>query len=412
MNEDYNPSLSKAKILLKPPNNLFITSSLEDGMEELVQTFYEEETRLGKKVVFASASGMSAFKLPGGRTLHTLLKRRPGESEYDYSDCTLELQEADVVIVMEVNRLDWKVLRHLYMWWLGREKKPRIILCGDFGRLLVNNGGKTNYLFRSDAWMRLELRSIILDDVVGQKDTKFHDMLRLARMGDERCLNYFNCRVKMDLPQEGIALCARKEKAAALNSDRINRLPGVQKEYLARGELEGINFSKLKVDKVLVVKPNMRVVALKNDSKGRYYNGSLGTVLRMTENYITVLFDNGNKVDMFRDTYNVECKGGFKTKVSIQQFSLKAGYAITIHQSLGQTFDKVIIYAAGCWAAGQLYEALSRVNSIEGIYLEEPLKPENLIVDERVLEYYYDLEEEFYEMMGEDCYVDWKDKDS
>ena len=388
--------------LLQTKHNLFITSTLRNEMEELLQNFYEEETRMGKKILFAGTKGITASILPGSRTLHALLKRRPGEQEYDYNDCMQELQEADIVIVLEVEGLDWKVLRHLYMWWSGKKKQPRIILCGDFRRLLVTNGGKTSYLFASDAWMRLKLKPIILDDIVEQKDVEFFNMFRLVGIGDERCLAYFNCRVQKELPQDSIALCARKEKVALLNSHRINQLPGMQKEYPAKGELIDADFSKQKIDKVLVVKPNMRVVALKNDSKRRYYNGSLGTVLRMEENEITVCFDNGNVVNMTRDTYSIKCKSSCRKKVSVQQFSLKAGYAITIHQSQGQIFDKVSIYAAGCWCAGQLYEALSRTNTIEGIYLEEPLKPEQLIVDERVVDYYNSIEEEFYEMMEED----------
>lgn len=398
-----NPSSrEKERKLLQTKHNIFITGTLSNGMEELLHNFYEEETHMGKKIVFAGTKGITASKLPGSRTLHALLKRRTGEQEYDYNDCMQELQEADIVIVLEVEGLDWKVLRHLYMWWLGKKKKPRIILCGDFRRLLVTNGGKASYLFASDAWMRLKLKPIILDDIVEQKDVEFFDMLRLAGIGDKRCLAYFNCRVQKELARDSIALCARKEKVALLNSRRINQLPGMQKEYPAKGELVDIDFSKLKIDKVLIVKPNMRVVALKNDSERRYYNGSLGTVLRMEENEITVRFDNGNVVNMTRDTYNIKCKHHYRKKVSIQQFSLKAGYAITIHQSQGQVFDKVSIYATGCWCAGQLYEALSRTNTIEGIYLEEPLEAEQLIVDERVVDYYNSLEEEFYEMMEED----------
>lgn len=402
MKEDYNLDRVREKIIFNDSNNLFITGPQGNGGEELIETIYTEEIRKGKKVVFAGANRMSASKLPGGRTLHALLKRKPGESEYDYKDCAMELQEADIVIMMEVDRLEWKVFRHLYLWWKEQEKKPRLILCGDFRRLFVNHGGKASYLFASDAWMRLKLKPIILDDIVDPKDVEFYEMLRLAGNGDESSLAYFNCRVQKEMAQDSIALCARKEKVALLNSRRINQLPGVEKCYLAKGELENISFSKLKVDEVLVVKLNMRVVALKNDSLGRYYNGSLGTVLGMTENYISVKFDNGNRVNIFRDTYCVEYRGTFRKKVSIQQFPLKAGYAITIHQSQGQMFDKVSIYAEGCWRAGQLYEALSRTNSIEGIYLEEPLMPENLITDERVLEYYYNLEEEFYEMMEEE----------
>ena len=171
--------------------------------------------------------------------------------------------------------------------------------------------------------------------------------------------------------------------------------------------MKSVDFKKIRATKKLVIKQNMRVMALRNDSQGRYRNGSLGCVVDMAEDYIRVRFDNGNEVNVYRMNFYGEQDNDCNEKCYIQQFPLQVGYAITIHRSQGQVFDAVNILASHCWAHGQLYVALSRVRTIQGLHLMEPLAPEALVVDEEVIKFYDDLEEEFYEMMEEECYENY-----
>jgi ATP-dependent exoDNAse (exonuclease V) alpha subunit len=134
-------------------------------------------------------------------------------------------------------------------------------------------------------------------------------------------------------------------------------------------------------------------MALRNDILCKYQNGSLGTVLDMGDNTITVLFDNGNTVEMHRISYDIENNDKKKNMVEIKQFPLRAGYAITIHKSQGQTFDFVNIMAPRCWAPGQLYVALSRARTIKGIHLIELINEKSLITDPKVINYYNKLKE-------------------
>ena len=136
----------------------------------------------------------------------------------------------------------------------------------------------------------------------------------------------------------------------------------------------------------------MRVMAIRNDSLGRYQNGSLGTVVDMAEDSIRVRFDNGIETDIYRIQYEIDkvIKDSVKMAV-INQFPLLGGYAITIHKSQGQTFDYINIKAPYCWDPGQLYVALSRARSVNGIHLMNSIQPDSLITDPKVIAYYNSL---------------------
>lgn len=132
-------------------------------------------------------------------------------------------------------------------------------------------------------------------------------------------------------------------------------------------------------------------MALWNDSAHRYQNGSMGAIKSMSDDTITVQYDNGNVVNMQRITYEIDNAEKGKNAVSIEQFPLRAAYAITIHKSQGQTFDYINIKAPHCWEPGQLYVALSRARSVNGIYLMDKITADSLITDTRVKEYYGSL---------------------
>lgn len=136
----------------------------------------------------------------------------------------------------------------------------------------------------------------------------------------------------------------------------------------------------------------MRVMSIINDSHGKYQNGSLGTVKNAEPNFIEVLFDNGNNVIFTPVMCEIENINPEKESVNILQYPLRGGAAITIHKSQGQTFDSANIMATNCWEPGQLYVALSRVKTLQGIHLIQKLTDKSLKTDKKVIEYYAKLQ--------------------
>jgi ATP-dependent DNA helicase PIF1 len=151
---------------------------------------------------------------------------------------------------------------------------------------------------------------------------------------------------------------------------------------------------KLPAPYVLRLKQGAQVMTLKNDSGKRYVNGSLGVVKTLEpELKISV---NNHTITMEKETweevdYKLRDDGEIVTekKNSFTQYPLSLAYAMTIHKSQGKSFDRVTVdIGNGAFAPGQVYVALSRSTSLEGLVLNNPIQDKDIFVDERVVAYY------------------------
>jgi hypothetical protein len=154
--------------------------------------------------------------------------------------------------------------------------------------------------------------------------------------------------------------------------------------YTFYAEIEG-NFPEntLPAEKVLLLKEGAQVMFLRNDSReGRYYNGKIATVTDIDyDDGITVTDENGDEIKVPIEKWeNIQYEIDKETKEIVpkvegtfSQYPLRAAWAVTIHKSQGLTFDNVIIDAASAFTFGQVYVALSRCRTLEGIVLSSPI---------------------------------------
>ena len=201
-----------------------------------------------------------------------------------------------------------------------------------------------------------------------------------------------------------------KKLADQRNRSMIDSIPG--KEYFFKADVKGIfPYADYPTDFVLNLKEGMRVMlaANKYDDSGEleYNNGSFGVITECRSHNATVrvLLDNGREVDVITHNWdNLEYERTLDengkeiiTPTPIGTFTqmpILPGYAISIHKSQGKTFDKVhIMLGGGCFASGQLYTALSRCRTLEGITLSSPIMPNDIFVDSMVINYYRYLED-------------------
>ena len=147
------------------------------------------------------------------------------------------------------------------------------------------------------------------------------------------------------------------------------------------------------IDDLIIVKEGCRIIFTANDTiHQNYKNGTFGVLTHIADDYVVVDID-GKTVSVRRreyPSYRYTAKSGSLQKEplgKVWQYPFKLGKAITIHKSQGQTFDRAII-SPEIFAAGQLYVALSRVTSPEGLTLLSPVKPEHVLVDSTVQKFY------------------------
>ena len=265
------------------------------------------------------------------------------------------------------------------------------------------------YFFSSKALQRMPYVTIELTTVYRQQDAAFIDLLNHVRDNriDADTLNKLNARVgsvsskASDSQPQAITLTTHNRQADAINRHRMEALQGEERMFEAT--LTGNYPEKsLPCDRILTLKVGERVMFVKNDSSGarRYYNGLLGTVAGFDEDedggaLVVVETDDGNTVfagrekwESMRYTLN-EKTNEIEQEVdgTYSQYPLQAAWAVTIHKAQGLTFDRVNIDAADAFAFGQVYVALSRCRTLDGLTLTTPLSAGVTFNDRSVMQF-------------------------
>jgi hypothetical protein len=198
-----------------------------------------------------------------------------------------------------------------------------------------------------------------------------------------------------DEDEHYITLTSHNYKADKINQYQLAKLEGEVYEF--KGEIKGdFNEKALPAEMALQVKVGAQVMFLKND-KGefrRYYNGKLATIKTIIKDKITVAFPNEDiELELEKETwknirynYNKEKDNIDEEELgTFKQYPIRLAWAITIHKSQGLTFQKAIIDAGESFAPGQVYVALSRLTSMEGLVLYSRIHPHCISTDERVI---------------------------
>jgi len=215
-------------------------------------------------------------------------------------------------------------------------------------------------------------------------------------------LALFNRRLDPDFSAPSgdfyIALTSTNELADAINEERLAKLKG--KKWKAKGVIEG-DFGKeyLPTGVDLKLKKGAQIMLLNNDPYGQWVNGTIGKVIKFEKDeegtdVIVAELDNGETARISPFTWEI-----FRFFVkdeelrseevgSFTQYPVRLAFAVTIHKSQGKTFEKVIIdVGRGTFAHGQMYVALSRCTTLEGIVLKQPLRKNHILMDWQVVKF-------------------------
>ena len=268
----------------------------------------------------------------------------------------------------------------------------------DSERQYMSQVYQSPYFFHSKALSRLQYVTIELQKVHRQKDAEFLDILNAVREDrmTAQLLRKINERVgvppvRQEDGTEPIRLTTHNVRADEVNSRKLAELPDDPSLFTAQIEGDFPEHS-YPADEVLELKPGAQVMFIRNDSEGKYYNGKLAKVEKIAKGVVTVSDSNGEMIDVTpvewpNTQYELDDESGEicqNVVGTFRQLPLRIAWAITIHKSQGLTFDNVIIDAGAAFAFGQVYVALSRCRSLEGITLESPITSSGIYRDMHV----------------------------
>ena len=255
------------------------------------------------------------------------------------------------------------------------------------------------FFYKSDAIKRLRLVKIEFQKVYRQDDEYFLHILENVRMNKvtPEDIMHLNSRVRTPNEEDGavITLASINKTADQINLQKLEEIDA--EEFVYEGTVDGtFEEKRFPVELKLRLKVGAQVMFTRNDQQKRWANGTLGKVTKLTKDEISVTLNNG-------ETYVVPCcswesysydynKAERQMKKDLTgtftQYPLKLAWAITVHKSQGMTFDKLSLdLSRGMFAAGQLYVALSRVRSLDGLYLSKNVIPQYAHTSREVLTY-------------------------
>ena len=198
-----------------------------------------------------------------------------------------------------------------------------------------------------------------------------------------------------------VMLKVKNKQTENYNEDQLNKLKGTEKTYWAFED--NWRPEKYPTSYKLAIKKGARVMFVKNDINKQYVNGTMGYVVGFGEDYIEVKRDGSNRTiyvekqtwDRLSYTINKKTKT-VETEVigSFKQFPLKLAWAVTVHKSQGLTFDEVAVDAAKSFTYGQVYVALSRCRTKEGLHLISKIPSQKIKADPLVKAYLDSVNEE------------------
>lgn len=403
--------------------SIFLTGKAGTGKTSFLKEVMKNSA---KTAVVVAPTGVAAINA-GGVTIHSFFQISPApyipgaetRDNYAFSKHKLRvIRSIDLLVIDEISMVRADLLDAIdnALRKYRRDSRPfggvQLLMIGDLQQLapvvtprdeeILRDHYSTPYFFGSRALSQIPYVTIRLEKVFRQQNLDFVELLNHVRDNrltdsDRRMLNgRLNPAFIPDKESGYIRLTTHNSSADSYNENQLRKLPSNPVRY--RAQIKG-TFPELAYPTAeeLVIKPGAQVMFVKNDTAAReYYNGLIGHVVRADDHSATIrvpgrqtpievtpqVWENSKyKVNEQTNTIETEVQGTFT------QMPLRLAWAITIHKSQGLTFDRVIIDAGASFAPGQVYVALSRCRTLEGLVLATPIAEDSLRPDPAVAEY-------------------------
>jgi len=427
LNEEQQRALSYAI----QGKSFFLTGPGGSGKSFLLEKIYSELENKGRKVAVTAMTGCAALLLgKRAKTLHSWAC--VGLAKEPASALTAKIRASpkafrswlgtDTLIVDEVSMLTPEFIEKLNTIAISirRDSRPmgglQVIFVGDFFQLPpVNkdshNGVPTQFVFESPLWKSIVPLSVTLTTIIRQQDPIFHKILDEARLGKLSKESLTILKSRQNLPWQSLEirptlLFSRRAEVDHVNATNLKALKGQRHSYKAdtvrlpiesmknfdiNSDMAKFHIARLDRDgqymPELVLAEGAQVMLLTNlDFELGLVNGSRGVVTGFTTDALhlpIVKFRNGSPMPIGPATWDSDDLEGIQRK----QIPLRLAYALTIHKAQGATLDCALIdIGSNTFECGQAYVALSRVRSLESLYIWD-LEEEAFKTNEKVLHF-------------------------
>ena len=419
---EFSEGFTNALALLeRPTGNVFVTGKAGTGKSTLLQYF---RNTTDKSVAVLAPTGVAAVNVDG-QTIHSFFNFRPNVTESNVRRAVAEKQELykklDAIVIDEASMVRADLLDCIdKSLRLNRSQKEpfggvQMLFFGDLHQLppvvtesereALQGAYDSPYFFDSNALRKSPVQVIELEKVYRQKDAAFIDILNAIRSNtaDQAHLSALNSRVSNQITGPDGELCvtltATNDVADNLNHQQLRSIR--RQPYYFEATWIGGPDNRQPAPARLELKPGCQVMLLNNDSAGGWVNGTVGAVTGFSTDadgrtLVDVRLQNGEQVSVNRFKWTLyKYALDPKTKTiqstesgSYSQYPLRLAWAVTVHKSQGKTFDRVHIDSGrGMFAPGQLYVALSRCRTLDGITLARPIQPHEILTDSCVVEF-------------------------
>lgn len=399
-------------IIESSTENLFITGKAGTGKTSFLK-YIVEHTH--KNLIVAASTGIAAINA-GGVTLHRLfgipLELQGPNTQIKgrlYPDKFRLFQKLDTLIIDEVSMVRPDVLdyvdRKLRLYRLNELPfgGVQVVFFGDLFQLppvikkteqaILSKWYKGNYFFHAHGLRESGFRIIELSRVFRQHDDRFIKILNRIREYEMLPIDIDDLtalrdnRASKNYTNQAIHICSLRRDA-----DRINEQMIGTATHTFPAKFKGeFNPKNAPCDTNLKLRIGARVMTLVNNAEQGFYNGSMGTVTKISMTEIGVLLDSGKGVVVKPASWtDKEYRVNGEKIETIEkgcctQFPLALGWAITIHKSQGLTFDNIVVHCPYAFAPGMLYVALSRCTSMEGIVTDFFINQKAIIADKELI---------------------------
>ncbi len=424
MDTSANPQIELAYNYVCLTNkHIFLTGKAGTGKTTFLHRIREETH---KRLAVVAPTGVAAINAQGV-TIHSLFQLPfgtliPGQTgkgikRQRFSGKKIKLLKSlDLLIIDEISMVRADVLDAIddvlrrYRDYTKPFGGIQLLMIGDLHQLppvvkpedweLLRPYYETTYFFGSLALQKTDAVTIELKHIYRQSDNYFINLLNKVRNNhmDAEVLEALNSRYRSDFKpkdKEGyITLTSHNVTAREINTDKLKEIPG--QTYRFNASVEG-DFPKHAYpnEMELEFKVDAQVMFVKNDlsQEKLYYNGKIGRIAEIDKDkiYVACPGEEENIMVIPVGWENMKFTLNEKTKEveeevlgTFRQYPLKLAWAITIHKSQGLTFERVIIDAKAAFAHGQVYVALSRCKSFEGIVLRSQIIPTSVRTDHEV----------------------------